>query len=111
MNENVLAMVGEKIREIRKSKGMSQEQLGEIADFHFSYIGRIERGQKNISLENLAKIATALNVEINQLFHYPRELGELSDKHAEIKEILMLLLKKDQESIKRAHNILKEIFK
>jgi transcriptional regulator with XRE-family HTH domain len=111
MNEKILAMVGEKIREIRKSKGMSQEQLGEIADFHFSYIGRIERGQKNISLENLAKIATALNVEINQLFHYPRELAELSDKNEEIKEILMLLLKKDKDSIKRAHNILKEIFK
>ncbi|MDB5052311.1 MAG: transcriptional regulator y4dJ [Bacilli bacterium] len=76
-----------------------------------SYIGRIERGQKNISLENLVKIATALNVEINQFFSYPKELEELSEKNEEIKEILLLLLKKDKESIKRAHNILKEIYK
>jgi len=111
MNENVLERVGEKIREIRKAKGMSHEQLGEIANFHFSYIGRIERGQKNISLENLAKIATALNVDINQFFHYPKVLDELSDKNEEIKEILLLLLKKDKDSIKRAHNILKEVYK
>lgn len=59
--------IGNKIREIRQSKGLSQEQLAEIAEVHRTYIGMIERAEKNITLVSLEKIAKALGVEIKDL--------------------------------------------
>lgn len=59
--------IGNKIREIRQSKGLSQEQLAEIAEVHRTYVGMIERAEKNITLVSLEKIAKALEVEIGEL--------------------------------------------
>ena len=60
--------VGFKIRRIREELGISQEKLAAIADLHRAYIGQIERGEKNIGLKNLEKIAKALHVNIKELF-------------------------------------------
>ena len=51
----------------RKEKGLSQEQLSFKADLHRTYIGMIERAEKNITLSNIEKIAKALEVEIIEL--------------------------------------------
>jgi len=59
---------GEKVRELRIKKGLSQEKLAEIADVHRTYIGMIERAEKNITLVNIEKIAKALNVSISSMF-------------------------------------------
>ena len=59
--------VGLNIRRYRIKKGWSQEQLAFEADLHRAYIGHIERGEKNIGLINLEKIARALKVEIAKL--------------------------------------------
>lgn len=58
---------GEKVREIRVSKNLSQEQLAHLADVHRTYIGMVERAEKNITLVNSEKIAKALNVNITEL--------------------------------------------
>lgn len=58
---------GEKVREIRVSQNLSQEQLAHLADVHRTYIGMIERAEKNITLVNIEKIANALNVKIKDL--------------------------------------------
>lgn len=58
---------GEKVREIRTQKGLSQEHLAHLADVHRTYIGMIERAEKNITLVNIEKIAKALNVDIKEL--------------------------------------------
>ena len=47
--------------------GMSQEKLGELAELHRTYIGDIERGERNVSLLNMEKIATALGVKLSAL--------------------------------------------
>ncbi len=60
--------VGLNIRKYRGKKGWSQEQLAFEADLHRAYIGQIERGEKNIGLINLERIAKALNIEPNELF-------------------------------------------
>ena len=52
---------GEKVREFRASQNLSQEQLAHLADVHRTYIGMIERAEKNITLVNIEKIAKALN--------------------------------------------------
>ena len=64
---DILIKFGEKVREIRKEKGLSQEQLSFKADLHRTYIGMIERAEKNITLTNIQKIANSLDVSINEL--------------------------------------------
>ena len=66
--EKILINFGKKVREIRKSKGLSQEQLAFKADLHRTYIGMIERAEKNITLINIEKIAKGLEVNIIDLF-------------------------------------------
>ena len=58
---------GEKVRELRLSKKLSQEHLAHIADVHRTYIGMIERADKNITLVSIEKIANALEVSIIEL--------------------------------------------
>jgi len=65
---NINKEVGLKIRKIREDEGLSQEKLAAIADLHRTYIGQIERGEKNIGLKNLEKIAKALHVNIKELY-------------------------------------------
>lgn len=65
--ENVLIQFGEKVRFIRKERGLSQEQLAHNANLHRTYIGMIERAEKNITLLNIEKIAKALDVPVHEL--------------------------------------------
>ena len=65
--KNILIIFGEKVREIRKEKGLSQEELAHKADLHRTYIGMIERAEKNITLLNIEKIANALQINISNL--------------------------------------------
>ncbi|GMV00208.1 MAG: hypothetical protein AMXMBFR51_29400 [Ignavibacteriota bacterium] len=58
---------GQKVREVRTSRGLSQEQLAELAGIHRTYIGMIERAEKNITLVTIHKIASALNVKVSEL--------------------------------------------
>jgi len=61
---------GNKIREIRKQQGISQEGLADLAELDRTYIGGIERGIRNPSLKNIAKIAKALRVQPRELFNF-----------------------------------------
>ena len=67
--KKILVDFGDKIRELRKEQGISQEELSYKADLHRTYIGMIERAEKNITLINIEKIAKALNVDIKELFN------------------------------------------
>jgi transcriptional regulator with XRE-family HTH domain len=65
---DVLIKFGERVRDLRKERGLSQEQLAFKADLHRTYIGMIERAEKNITLINIEKIAIALEVSVTELF-------------------------------------------
>lgn len=67
-NSNILIKFGKNVRDLRKAKGLSQEELAYKAGLHRTYIGMIERAEKNISLENIKKLANALDVELKVLF-------------------------------------------
>jgi transcriptional regulator with XRE-family HTH domain len=67
--QNILIKFGERVREIRKEKGLSQEELAHKADLHRTYIGMIERAEKNITLVNIEKIANALEISIKDIFN------------------------------------------
>ncbi|WP_240417361.1 helix-turn-helix domain-containing protein [Paenibacillus periandrae] len=60
--------VGFQIRNFRKNRGLTQEQLGELVQLPQPYIGGIERGEKNISLETLERIVETLRIEPSELF-------------------------------------------
>jgi transcriptional regulator with XRE-family HTH domain len=67
--EKILIDFGKKVREIRKSQSLSQEQLAFKADLHRTYIGMIERAEKNITLLNIEKVAKALSISIKDFFY------------------------------------------
>ena len=66
--EPILLAFGQRVQELRKERNLSQEQLADLAGVHRTYIGMIERAEKNITLHNIEKIANALKVEIKELF-------------------------------------------
>lgn len=65
-DERIIAF-GKRVREVRKAKGISQEKLAELAGIDRSYMGNIERGEKNVTLVKVYDICDALNIEIQDL--------------------------------------------
>ncbi len=67
VGNKTLFRVGLKVTELRGEKGWTQEELGHRAGLHRAYIGQVERGEKNIGLRNLEKIAKSLGVKVQDL--------------------------------------------
>ena len=68
MKKQILIKFGKRVREQRGKLGLSQEKLAERAGVHRTYIGMIERAEKNITLENIEKVAKALNLKLFNFF-------------------------------------------
>ena len=65
---DICKILGMRIRSFRNARGWSQEKLAELSGCHHTYIGQIERGEKNATIESIEKIAYALNVSLSKLF-------------------------------------------
>ncbi|RUQ81520.1 helix-turn-helix domain-containing protein [Legionella septentrionalis] len=72
-----LITLGTNIRELRKSKGFSQESFADEAGLDRTYMGGVERGERNLATLNLIRIAAALNIEVGELFPPIKSLEEL----------------------------------
>lgn len=59
---------GKRIRELRKLRSFSQEELADLSGLHRTYIGAIERGEQNLSIDNIGRLAKALKVKLEELF-------------------------------------------
>ena len=70
MNKQILVQFGKRVREERMKRGYSQERFGELAKVHRTYVGMIERAEKNITLTNMEKIARALRLKVNDLIDF-----------------------------------------
>ena len=68
MQEDLLLAFGQTVRKIRLSKNTSQEEFVDMCDLHRTYISDVELGKRNVSLENIGKMASALNMRISELF-------------------------------------------
>lgn len=68
MKKEILIKFGQRVREERMKQNLSQEELASKAGVHRTYIGMVERAEKNITLENIEKIAKALGLNISDLF-------------------------------------------
>ncbi len=106
---NIAKTVGQRIRNYRMKQGLSQEKLAELSGCHPTYIGQLERGEKNATLESVERIAVALNVSLSVLFE---KLGG-SDKAG--KDIPLacyeFLSAKSSEEQEHLYNILLEMDK
>ena len=68
ITSDIAKSVGQRIRNYRTQLGWSQEKLAELSGCHPTYIGQLERGEKNATLESIEKIASAMNIPLSKLF-------------------------------------------
>jgi transcriptional regulator with XRE-family HTH domain len=68
MRDEILRLFGERLRELRIERNLSQETLAELAGLDRNYIGQIERAERNVALVNIVKISKALGIEPRDLF-------------------------------------------
>ncbi|HXG92394.1 MAG TPA: helix-turn-helix transcriptional regulator [Blastocatellia bacterium] len=67
--EDIRLKFGRRIRTLREQRGWSQEKLAEMAGLHRTYVGAIERGERNVALLNIERIAQAFDMTISDLFN------------------------------------------
>ena len=99
---DITKILGQRIRNYRTAKGFSQEKLAEYAGCHSTYIGQIERGEKNATIESIEKIAKALNISLSKLFEKldTQEEG-IQNIPLECYEFLSAKTKEEQEHLYR----------
>ncbi len=106
---DITKFLGHRIRSYRTAKGLSQEKLAELAGCHPTYIGQIERGEKNATVESVEKISLALGVSLSRLFEkLGAEDKETNDIPLKCYEFLSEKTKEEQE---RIYHILLEMDK
>ena len=94
-------LIGQRIRNYRTQQKLSQEKLAELSGCHPTYIGQVERGEKNATLESIEKIASALNIPLAQLFEKLGD-GEMSESiPLKCYEFLSAKTKAEQEHLYR----------
>lgn len=102
--KNVAEFLGRRIRTLRKSKNLTQEELGGRAGINYKHLGAIERGDENPSLSVLDKIADGLRVEILELFRFQHEETD----PVKLKKILTGIINSiENKEVERLQTILK----
>ncbi|MFT6654568.1 MAG: transcriptional regulator with XRE-family HTH domain [Marinomonas primoryensis] len=70
MEQRLLEQFGARVKDARIAKALSQEQLGSLADLDRTYVSGVERGKRNVSLVNIAKLAKALDLQMSLLLDF-----------------------------------------
>ncbi|WP_318627802.1 helix-turn-helix transcriptional regulator [Paenibacillus polymyxa] len=102
--------VGERIRTIRKAKGLTQQQLAELSGLDDAHIGSVERGERNFSIDTLEKVLTALNVSISELmFSKGHMTKDETIRQEAIDEFVALTSRLNEEQIGILRRVSKEV--
>ncbi|MFC5405100.1 helix-turn-helix domain-containing protein [Cohnella soli] len=104
----ILALVGERIRNFRKEKGLSQEELAHLASLHPTYIGQIERAEKNVTLESLDKLTRALGISLETLFQHIQPASD-EDAAYTLPQLVTLLQTKSLEDQQYALKLIQQM--
>lgn len=109
----LLQLIGERIRQFRKAKGLTQEELAEKAGVNASYMGTVERGDRNISIETLEKIMQGLDVSPTDFFQFHAiENDDLKNENDKLLEMLKsLLYSRPPEENRLIYRIVTDIIK
>ena len=78
--QDILLALGQRVRELRKKKGFSQEAFADVTGVHRTWMGAIERGERNLSFHNLVLITKALGITLSQLLSGLEKRAELIAK-------------------------------
>ena len=99
---DITKILGQRIRNYRTAKSLSQEKLAELSGCHPTYIGQIERGEKNATIESIEKIAAALEISLSKLFEkLGAQENETRNSPLECYELISAKTKAEQEQIYR----------
>ncbi|WP_297426052.1 helix-turn-helix transcriptional regulator [Clostridium sp.] len=101
-------VIGERIRNLRKEHGLSQEELAYRASLHPTYIGQLERGEKNATIESIEKVTVALNITLEDLFKYLQVSTNESDNLI-FNKIYNLLHNRSIEDKKKILNLVEQL--
>ena len=104
---DIAKIIGQRIRNYRTQKGLSQEKLAELAGCHPTYIGQLERGEKNATLESVEKIASAMDISLSGLFD---KLGKSGSNNIAAK-CYDLVASKNEAEQKQLYKMLQEMDK
>lgn len=104
---DIAKIIGQRIRNYRMQKGLSQEKLAELAGCHPTYIGQLERGEKNATLESVEKIASAMDISLSELFD---KLGKSGSNNIAAK-CYDLVASKNEAEQKQLYKMLQEMDK
>jgi len=107
MGESSRILLGQRIRTLRKLKGWTQQELGDEADVNYKFIGEIERSRQNPSFTILEKIATALGVDLFELFRFDQEF---QNRKIVETSLLNILKNMPEEDLKKFHLILHTLY-
>ncbi|MFO0307553.1 MAG: helix-turn-helix domain-containing protein [Pseudanabaena sp.] len=67
MSSNARRIFAQRLRQIRQIRGLSQEELADMAGLHRTYVGSVERSERNVSIDNMERLAIAIEVDITEL--------------------------------------------
>lgn len=98
-NSKIIQSTGQRIRYYRTHLGFSQERLAEEAGVHPTYIGQIERGEKNLTLESLEKISSALGISLSQIFEKAEDVKEKNNIPLAAYDLILAHPPKEQEML------------
>ncbi|WP_243473547.1 helix-turn-helix domain-containing protein [Winogradskyella sp. MH6] len=85
VNQFILKEFGNRIRFLRNEKNLSQEELSFVTGFHRTYIGMIERGERNISLTNILVFAKAFEMDVSELLDFKSQNPKINYKDYQLK--------------------------
>ncbi len=103
MSDLAIAL-GKRIKSLRLSAGMTQEQVAKKSGLHCTYIGQIERGEKNITVESLGKVLRAIGVNFTELFDCLEDFGDPARSIP--RECYEMILRRSREEQEAIHDII-----
>lgn len=105
---NITKVIGEQIKFYRQNRGLSQEQLALKANLNVSFLGQVERGLKNPTIETLEKIVIALDITFEEMFSFEKNIDRTKDLTVVDKISFELNGRSDEEQLV-IYNLIKQI--
>jgi len=106
---DVCRLLGQRLRALRKQRGLTQEEVGERAGVNPRYYAEVERGQRNISVGSLQKIADGLGLTLEDIFRFSVNRALTEDEEKIVSLIILVLSKGSKKSTRRVRKVLQEI--